>query len=144
MFLREDNYIENINAYTVDDWKPLLDIMEEIEATESFGETVGGGIDEDGDYVLPNWASSMVVYDFLDIVYKIPIIIDFDWPGWNEGRKIISDESFDYDSIDIPTKCKLISAIARNERFCDGVLSGYFEKGVMQKILKSIKKQLGC
>ena len=74
--------------------------------------------------------------------YIQSITIDFNWGAWDEGRAIVSDENFDYDSIDIPTKCKIITAIARNDRFSSGRLVEAFETGMMQKVLKSIQNQL--
>jgi hypothetical protein len=56
---------------------------------------------------------------------------------------MVSDENFDYDSIDIPTKCKIITAIVRNDRFCSGRLIEAFESGMMLRVLKSIKRELG-
>lgn len=50
------------------------------------------------------------------------------------------DESFDFDSADLIKKCKLITAIVRNDRFCEGALVSAFESGLILKILKSIEK----
>lgn len=83
-----------------------------------------------------------IVQQFRNVVYSIPIMIDFNWSSWDEGRRIVSDENFDYDTIDIPTKCKIITAILRNDRFCSGRLVDAFETGMMLKVLKSIQRQL--
>jgi len=83
-----------------------------------------------------------IVQQFRDVVYSIPIMIDFNWGSWDEGRKIVSDKNLNYDTIDIPTKCKIITAIVRNDRFCSGRLIEAFESGMMLKVLKSIRKQL--
>jgi hypothetical protein len=32
------------------------------------------------------------------------------------------DENFDFDTVDISVKCKLITAIMCNDRFCEGAL----------------------
>ena len=72
----------------------------------------------------------------------MPIMISFDWQSWVEGEKIANDETFDFDEIDILTKCKLITALVRNNRFCEGYLVGVFESGMVLKILKSIEKQI--
>ena len=72
----------------------------------------------------------------------MPSLKRFNWCKWDEGRKIVSDEDFDYDSINILTKCKIITAIVRNDRFCSGRLVEAFESGMMLKVLKSIRKQL--
>lgn len=142
MILKENNYIEMINGYSKTDWKPLLDLIPEIENTNIFGEMVDGEKNEDGIFKIPYWIESSLVSHFHQIVYNITIIIDFNWPSWNEGRKIVSDKNFNFDSIDIPTKCKIITAIVRNDRFCEGALVSAFESGLILKILKSIENQL--
>ncbi|PLW97209.1 MAG: hypothetical protein C0593_09195, partial [Marinilabiliales bacterium] len=83
-----------------------------------------------------------IISHFREVIYEIPVIVAFNWPEWEQGKEIVSDKNFDFDSIDIPTKCKIISAIARNDRFCDGVLLSAFQSGMMLKILKSIKGQI--
>jgi len=103
---------------------------------------VGGEKDENGVTIMPYWNENVIVSQFQEIVYNMPIIINFDWSSWEKGRKIAQDENFDFNTIDIPTKCKLITAIVRNDRFCDGALISAFESGLILKILKSIKKQL--
>lgn len=67
-----------------------------------------------------------IVSKFVEVVYAIPII-SFDWGAWEEGRKIANDENFAFDSVDLLTKCKLITAIVRNDRFCEGALVSAFE-----------------
>ena len=140
--LTEDNYIERINSYTESDWKPLIDLIPSIENTEEFGKWSGGERNTDGVFTMPYMDTDEIVNEFLRLVYNIPIIIIFDWGSWDEGRNIASDMNFDFDTIDIPTKCKLITAIVRNDRFCEGALVNAFEKGLMLKILKSIEKQM--
>lgn len=141
--LTDTNYIEKIESLSVHDWKPLLDLISKIIETKEFGR-----IDEELDYKktgvihLSPYIQSEIVTKFLETVYAIPIIIDFDWGSWDEGRKIVSDDKFDFDTIDIPTKCKIITAIVRNDRFCDGMLISSFESGMMLEVLKSIQKQL--
>ena len=141
MFLKEKNYIEKINSFSALEWKPLIELIPRIENTEKFGEAVGGEI-EDGVIQIPYWVQGEIVSEFFEIVSAMPIIIDFDWGSWDEGRTMVRDEYFNFDTIDIPTKCKLITAIVRNDRYCDGALIGAFESGLIQKILKSIKKQI--
>jgi len=58
---------------------------------------------------------------------------------------MLNDKNFDFDSVDLVTKCKLITAIVRNDRFCEGALADTdladtFESGLILKILKSIQK----
>jgi hypothetical protein len=142
-WLKNDECIDRINSFTKDDWLPLFNLIPEIIKSKEFGR-----IDEERDFRktgifhLEPYIKGEIVRKFLEIVYEIPIIIDFDWSSWDEGRRIVSNETFDFDSIDIPTKCKIITAIVRNDRFCDGVLIDAFESGLMLKILYSIKRQV--
>ncbi len=127
---------------TAEEWKPLLELIPLIEETDTFTEAEAVSYTEGNiiQYRPPNEAP--VISTFLEVVYQIPIIIDFHWSAWDEGRKLAGDPSTDYDSIDIPTKCKLITAFVRNNRFCDGVLASAFEDGTILRILKSIRKEV--
>ena len=85
-----------------------------------------------------------VVYTFSMVVYQVRIIIDFDWSQWEKGKRLVENPDTDYDSIDIPTKCKLITAFVRNDRFCSGALASRFKDGTILRILKSIRNQISA
>lgn len=141
MPLTEDNYLEAINSLRKNDWKPLFDLIPTIEKTKNFGSQNSKQYIESSEIQM--FAdTNKVVQEFQKTVYDIPIIIDFDWISWDEGRKMVSAINFNYDTIDIPTKCKIISAIVRNDRFNEGVLASQFESGTILKILKSIQNQV--
>ncbi len=38
MIFKEENYIEKISSLTIEDWKPLLDLIPKIENVEIFGD----------------------------------------------------------------------------------------------------------
>jgi len=143
MKLTEKNYREIINSFSVLDWSPLLELIPKMEKAQKFGKLVTGEKNENGVIVMPYWNENAIVIQFQEIVYNMPIIVSFDWDSWEEGHNILQDKNFDFDTIDIPTKCKLITAIVRNDRFCDGVLISAFESGLILRILKSINNQLG-
>lgn len=142
MPLNEENCIEKINSFSKHDWNPLLELIPIIEHKMTFYENEKRKIDENSLIFMAYYEPDKTISQFLHIVYDMPIIISFDWPKWDEGRKMARDEDFNFDTVDIPTKCKLITAIVRNDRFCDGALFNTFKSGMMLKILKSIKNQL--
>ena len=143
MTVNENNYIETINGLSKNDWLPLLDLIPKIEKVQKFGDnTEAMKLLEEGILDLNPYQEHEIVEQFRDVVYSIPIMIGFNWSAWDEGHKMVSDENFDYDSIDIPTKCKIITAIVRNDRFCSGRLVEAFESGMMLKVLRSIRNQL--
>ena len=120
-----------------------MELIPKIENIKKFGDNSEAmKLLEKGIIDMHPYVEHEIVEQFRKIVYSIPIIIDFDWGAWDEGRKIAGDEDFDFDTIDIPTKCKIITALVRNDRFCDGVLVDAFESGKILKILKSIEKKL--
>ena len=142
MVLTEKNYKKRLYAFNQEDWQPLIELIPKIKSTSKFGEMVGGEIYEKGNIDFPYCIEAPIVTKFLKIIYDMPIIIDFNWGAWEEGRKIASDEDFDFNRLDLPTKCKLITALVRNDRFCEGVLVSAFESGLILRILKSIEKQI--
>ena len=143
MKVNEKNDIEIINGLSKNDWLPLLDLIPKIEKVQKFGDnTEAMKLLEEGILDLNPYQEHEIVEQFRDVVYSIPIMIGFNWSAWDEGHKMVSDENFDYDSIDIPTKCKIITAIVRNDRFCSGRLVEAFESGMMLKVLRSIRNQL--
>ena len=142
MVPQENNYFEQINRLTNSAWQPLLDLISEIKSTREFGDMKGGEKREDGRITMPYWVESSTVSKFRGLAYRLDIIISFDWASWDEGRAILSNQNFDFNSIDIPTKCKLITAIVRNDRFSEGALVETFESGLMLQILESINTQL--
>ena len=136
MLLDENNYKEKIHAFTQQDWQPLIELIPKVESTSKFGEW------EEENILFPYCTEAPIVSQFLHIVYRLPIIISFDWGAWEEGRKIASNDDFDLDTLDLPAKCKLITAIVRSDRFSEGTLVSAFESGLILRILKSIEKQI--
>jgi hypothetical protein len=91
---------------------------------------------------MPYYRASSVVNKFSSLIHQLGVLVSFDWIKWEYRDVIYSHKEFDFDSIDIPNKCKLITAIVRSDRFSDGELVSVFESGLILKILQSIDKQL--
>ena len=140
----ERSCTSEINALAYQDWQPLLALIPEIEKTSTFGAWAGGDRNEEGSIQFPYCVPSTLVSKFLEIVYSIPIVISFDWMSWDEGKEMANDGSFDLDATDLVTKCKLITATVRSDRFCEGALVSAFRSGLILRVLKSIKKQVAA
>jgi len=76
MLLDENNYKEQIHAFTQQDWQPLIELIPKVESTSKFGEW------EEEDILFPYCIEAPIVSQFLHIVYRLPIIIGFDWGAW--------------------------------------------------------------
>ncbi len=142
MIIPEAQHVEIINAIPREDWQPLFELIPEIERSEEFGEMLGGNDNEKGEMMWPFWVEEEVITRFRDIIYNLPVTVAFNYIEWDEGREMASEQDFDFDTIDVPTKCKIITAIMRNDRFCDGALISAFESGLMLALLKSIQRQV--
>ena len=140
MLLDENNYKEQIHAFTQQDWQPLIELIPKVESTSKFGEWASAEKNEEENILFPYCIEAPIVSQFLHIVYRLPIIISFDWGAWETGKTSYDD--FDLDTLDLPAKCKLITAIVRSDRFCEGTLVSAFESGLILRILKSIEKQI--
>jgi hypothetical protein len=137
-----ENFREVINSYDRAKWEPMLALILEIERTRDFGRLAGGEQVAENVSMEMYYVPREVVLKFTEIAYEMPVIFDFDWMSWGEGSRIAMDENFDFDTIDIPEKCKLITAFVRNDRFCEGFLIARFRSGQVLRILRSIERQV--
>ncbi|MCF7944257.1 MAG: DUF6508 domain-containing protein [Spirochaetia bacterium] len=126
-----------LNTITPEAWNKLFNLIPEIEQTESFGKA-----DIRDGTIYPTTCSE-IVYTFHQCVYELGLIIDFPWMDWEEGKKIITDEKIDFYSLSPETLCKLLTAIVRSDRFCDGALVSSFENGTVLGILKGLRRIYG-
>ena len=94
---------------------------------------------ENGVLSIPYIDYSDKVLEFLKILYSTDFIVNFNWAKWDEGREIISNNELIKQS-DLLTLRKLLTAIVRNERFCEGVLIDAIENETIRIILESINK----
>ena len=138
MILNEESGIETIKSYDRRHWQPLLNLIPVLESIKQAGRIADYEMYDIGD----SPSTGNIVQVFLELAYELGVIIDFDWPSWGDFWKRANEEGFDFDLIDIPTKCKLITIIVRADRFIDGVLVEAFESGLILKILQSINRQL--
>lgn len=129
----------HLSSLTLADWQPLIDLIPVVEQTDVFGKEGEIKVNEDGVFILPYWEPAEVVIKFESLCYELGIVIEFDWPGWNEGRELVNGDFAKIGNLDLLTLCKLITAIIRNDRFCDGALIASFQYGCMPSILRRLR-----
>ena len=78
---------------------------------------------------------------FVELVYEDDWVIGFDWSRWDEGREIASDITR-VANADMLTIRKLITALVRNERFCEGALQDAYEQGLIAAIIRRIEMMM--
>lgn len=121
----------------VPDFESFLPVAEGILGLTEFGRWRGGERNEDGSFVMPWVDRHEEVSDFVRAFHDYRIVFPFDWSGWDEGREMI--EWDDYSGVDMLTLRKLLTAIIRNDRFCEGALQDALEDGIIQRIVVAMK-----
>lgn len=124
--------------------EPLTSVeLEELRAlvakilshTSPWGTLRGGERIESNSISMPWWEMSEPARQSMRWLYDHDRIVWFDWGNWDEGREITrtwSDETAM--SLDHLTVRKLLTAVARNDRFCEGAWVGLFERGRAQPL----------
>lgn len=77
--------------------------------------------------------------DFCKTIVETKFCVVFDWFDWQAGREIFMKKER-IDKADLLTLRMLITAIWRNDRFCDGALVACAENGDILRILRRLEK----
>ncbi len=117
------------------DWKPLFSLIPSIQGKEGLGKWRSPR-KENGAIILPHICFGKTELKFLKLVYRMQLIVGFNWSRWEQGRKLVKRDVSD---LDILTLLKLMTAIVRSDRYCEGALHAAIEGGVMLRILMAIR-----
>ena len=134
-----DNFSNHLMSLSNEDWNKLFILIPEIETTKKFGQIEGGDEIIEGVIQLPYWDWEKITQKFVETMYDLNLVINFDWMDWNDGRGMLQNNSHDYNSLDTLTLFKLLTTIIRADRFNDGYLIINFKNGNIIKIIKAIK-----
>ena len=137
-----EKFPDHLQTLQLKDWETLFILLPEIEMTSDFGQLKGGESLNDGSVSMPFWSSSEIARKTFAAIRNLDLCPVFDWSNWPEGKAILDDQAFDYDQIDTIVLCKLLTLIIRQDRFNDGYLVSCFEKGIMTKIIRSLKENI--
>ena len=74
-----------------------------------------------------------------ETLYELKLIFNFKWMAWNSGWKNINDTNFDYSNSSLLDLSMYLTAIFRQDRFCDGTIEGNFKNGTLDKIFNKLK-----
>jgi hypothetical protein len=124
------NQIEQLNKIEQQDWNELSAMLQELFKAEN---DLKGGKRKYKNQIIDS-----ILWRIQEQAYKMKIVYDFGWSHWDEGRWLASFPNFDFSLLSPLELSKLITAIARNDRFCDGAWNDSFATGMMQKILAAL------
>lgn len=127
--------------------RQLRDLVARMEQHRGPWATVGGGERLDNGAVTMPWVDmNELAAEAMHFLYDNALVVGFtgadmafDWAAWDEGRAIFQDPAADrFDHLDRMTLLKLLTAIARNDRFCEGAWANLFEEGDAQRIFRRL------
>lgn len=121
----------------IDTLHSLVSFLPYFSAKGIFG-TWEGGKQTDGTFQMPYVIYDQKVIEFRTLLYESGFMVVFDWGSWDEGREIASDPARVSD-VDLLTLRMLMTAIVRNDRFCEGAFLGAIQGGLIAAILKQLE-----
>ena len=69
---------------------------------------------------MPWWEAAPLVDEALTFLHDQRLVVRFAWSTWDDGRSLLRESSLEHlASLDRATVLKLLTAVARNERFVD-------------------------
>lgn len=118
------------------DWARLRAMVDELTAHAGpFAEWVYPEPTADGVHRLghTSWGPSM--RQAVQTVYDVNLVVGFAWPEWEDGRRLIDRETFDPATLSWAQTVGLLTALIREDRFCEGALAESFENGRIPRLL---------
>lgn len=136
-FINERFLDETLDRYTIADWQAFLEVVKQINQTKEFGQLI-----ESKGQIFDYYEYANSIQNLEKIFYNMPLLVVFSWSAWEEGKQMYNNSSFDWDSVDLGIKCKIVTALIRSERFNEGTLMAGFEEGKIQRILNSMQNDI--
>ena len=119
-------------------WYKLFALIPDIESKKDLGRWIGFTTVNNVTR-FPHFEDGVTMTKFLETIVEMELIVVFDWSHFDEGRKLLQSGLED---ADIVTLCKILTAIVRNDRFCDGALAHAMENGTILNILKAMQSRV--
>lgn len=113
----------------------LRELVAVMQRHEGAWGTVYGGVSPNGTPYMPKVEADELAYDAMGWLYASNRVFWFGRAAWDEGREIFAQWTSPargtviVESLDHLTTRKLITAIARTDRFCEGAWVGLFDGG---------------
>jgi hypothetical protein len=134
----------NEGSLVPDALRHLRGLVTRMDAFRGPWATTGGGERIDERTIIMPWVDmDELAFEAMTFLYDNNLIVGFDgssmtfdWATWDEGRAIFRDPASD--RFDQETVLKLLTAVARNDRFNEGAWASLFEEGDAQKLFRRL------
>ena len=137
--------IEQANkALSEADPEKLIELFElgKRSIEEPAGKWMDGKEIAPGISTMPHYFLNDVAGRIMTILYELNLIVSFDWMEWQEGKELLSNDNLEkLTGKPAHMLVGLLTALARNDRFCDGAWGSAVEKGSIAKLLSELEKR---
>lgn len=124
------------------DWDQVLDFLPEL-ADPAFvaGRHAYLALQYDASYTIKGGDHSERLSAFLRALYDTQVVAGFDWPEWlNRHGWVLQEQPERLASASLEDCRRLLVALARGDRFTEGVLLSVVESGHLVAILERVRE----
>jgi hypothetical protein len=120
--------------------KPMVALLPKMEAPNAtWGAWSETRKQPDGSLAMGIWHDSPLAAKFVERAYAQGwVIADFDWGAWDEGREALNSPGWRewIAAASADDLARVLTALLRSERFCEGSLASAFDAGVLAAVLR--------
>lgn len=122
--MTDGDFLAPVRALAATDVTELQELLSEIEALDTFTEPGS------------TWVAYVEPVDrLMSWLYRCRLVVPFDWAAWDEGRGLGPS---DIASRPVEDAVRMLTAIIRNERFCEGAFGSALSAGIVQACLRRV------
>lgn len=121
------------------DWQPVMTWWHRLASDFDAGHWEAPVEQEDGSCAMGYAVLSDEAQEFIQLLYEYEIVAGFDWPGWMNGRggDLIEHQAL-IDEAGLEDCRRLLTAIARGDRFNEGLFLDKLRDGTIRRILQRV------
>lgn len=138
-------FVEKVNTALRDARKESLNELFELgraSVRQPAGKWVAAKEVLPGVSTMPHYSMSDEANRMMKLLYELNLIVAFEWMEWEEGSALLSGDDLEkLSGLPAHKIVGLLTALARNDRFCDGAWGSAVEKGKVAKLLNELEKQ---
>lgn len=130
-------YSARLGELSADEQEALRAALRRVEDAESLGEWISAVKLQDGSWRMPYARLADEASELLRVVEQVGLHIPFDWPSWEQGRKLAQDPAFET-AASPAEAAMLIVTLTRQDRFVDGALLQALQAGIIQRATRRL------
>ena len=146
----DDDIESRLVAVPADGWTRLWEAVDDLGDGSDLMRWAGGGQDgttmATGDGAplgqMPYVVYSEPVNRVVGQLYDLGLVVSFNWPDWDGARRYQGGEGLT--EAPVADAVRLITAVVRADRFCDGTIGVAIEEGTLPAALRRVRAWNEC